>query len=85
MPSFVIVMAVAATLGAPAPGSAPSAFDASTAAAVAVPQVAPTVGSHLYGDLTSCEQAAAGLVAPMGTRFVCLPVEPMTGDMPSAF
>jgi hypothetical protein len=84
MTDFVIVIAAVAALAAPAP--APSATSgAAVAAAAAVPQNTPTVGFHTYGDPASCERATAGLVVPAGARLVCLPVEPFTREMASAY
>jgi hypothetical protein len=86
MTDFVIVIAAAAALATPAPMPAPSATSNSpVAAATVVPQNAPTVGFRTYGDLASCERATSGLVAPAGMRLVCLPVEPIIGEMASAY
>jgi hypothetical protein len=83
MTDFVIVIAAAgAMLGAPAPAPAAAA---PAAAAAAVPSGAPTVGFRTYADAASCEQATAALVAPAGKRLVCVPVEPMIGEMAGAY
>ncbi len=83
MTDFVIVIAAATALAAPlAPGlTAP----APSATASSVPLNAPTVGFRTYADAASCEQATAALVAPAGKRLVCVPVEPMAGEMASAY
>jgi hypothetical protein len=84
MADFIIVIAAAAALA----GSAPAPFAATStapAATASVPLSAPTVGFRTYRDLASCEQAAAALVAPPGSRPVCLPVEPLAGDLVSAY
>jgi hypothetical protein len=84
MADFIIVIAAAAALAGSAP--APSATTSTAPAATAsVPLSAPTVGFRTYRDLASCEQAAAALVAPPGSRPVCLPVEPLAGDLVSAY
>ncbi len=87
MADFVIVIATAAMLAAPAP--APIASSTAPAAhglaAAAVPLNAPTVGFRTYADAASCEQATAALVAPAGTRLVCVPVESHVGEMASAY
>lgn len=81
MADFVIVIAALAGLGGPAPvHDAPAA-----AATAAVPLGAPSVGFRTYPDAVSCEQAAAGQVAPAGKRFVCLPVEREGGDTAKAY
>jgi hypothetical protein len=77
MTDFVIVVATAAMLAAPAP--------AAPGAAPSVPLNAPTVGFRTYADAASCEQATAALVAPAGKRLVCVPVEPMAGEMANAY
>jgi hypothetical protein len=83
MTDFVIVIAAAAALAAPAaPGST---AQAGAAAASSVPLSAPTVGFRTYADAASCEQATATLAAPAGKRFVCVPVEPMAGEMANAY
>ena len=88
MTDFVIVVATAAMLAAPAP-SAPApgapAPGAVSAAISSIPLNAPTVGFRTYSDAASCEQAAAGLTAPRGARLVCVPVEPMVGEMANAY
>lgn len=81
MTDFVIVIATAAMLAAPAPAPVASP----TAAAAAVPLNAPTVGFRTYADAASCEQATAALVAPAGARLVCVPVEAHVGEMASAY
>jgi hypothetical protein len=85
MADFIIVIAAAAALAgsAPAPSAAPAS--AAPAATASVPLSAPTVGFRTYRDLASCEQAAAALVAPPGSRPVCLPVEPLAGDLVTAY
>ena len=77
MTDFVVVVATAAMLAAPAP-AAPDA-------APSVPVDAPTVGFRAHPDAASCEQATAALVAPAGKRLVCVPVEPMAEGMASAY
>ncbi len=83
MTNFVIVTAAATALAAPlAPGlTAP----APSAAVSSVPLNAPTVGFRTYPDAASCEQATTALVAPAGKRLVCGPIEPMVGEMTSAY
>ena len=76
MADFIIVIATAAMLAGPAPAPA--------AAASATRDAAPTAGFRTYPDAVSCEQAAAALVAPPNARLVCLPVEPMAGEMARA-
>ncbi len=86
MADFIIVIVTAAMLAAPTP--APGASTATvpgTAAAVSVPLSAPTVGFRTYPDAASCEQATAVLVAPPNARLVCVPVEPLAGDLTSAY
>ena len=78
MTDFVIVIAAAAAIATPAPAPA-------SLAAEAAPQNAPTVGFRTYADLASCERATIGLVVPAGMRLVCLPVEPIIGEMASAY
>ena len=87
MTDFVIVVATAAMLAGPAPAPSASALAPATASA-ATPSIslnAPTVGFRVYADAASCEQATAALTAPPGARLVCVPVEPMTGEMASAY
>ncbi len=79
MADFIIVIATAAMLA----GSAPAPD--TTAAASATRDAAPTAGFRTYPDAASCEQATAALVAPPNARLVCLPVEPMAGEMASAY
>ncbi len=87
MADFIIVIVTAAMLAAPtpAPTLAPGATVPGTAAAVSVPLSAPTVGFRTYPDAASCEQATAVLVAPPNARLVCVPVEPLAGDLTSAY
>ena len=75
MTDFVIVIAVAAAMATPtaSPSGAPS-----------VPTNAKTVGFKVYADIASCEAATATLTVPPGSRLVCLPVTPSTGEMASA-
>jgi len=83
MADFVIVIAATAALAAPiAPGST---APAGSAVAPSIPLSAPTVGFRTYPDAASCEQAIAVLVAPPNARLVCLPVEPLAGDLTSAY
>ena len=88
MTDFVIVVATAAMLAAPAP-SAPApgapAPGAASAAISSIPLNAPTVGFRVYSDAASCEQASAALTARPGARLVCVPVEPMAGELTSAY
>jgi len=85
MADFVIVIATAAALAAPiAPGSTAPAGPAA-AVAPSVPLSAPTVGFRTYPDAASCEQATAVQVAPPNARLVCVPVEPLAGDLTSAY
>ncbi len=84
MADFVIVAAAAALLAGTPPVPGAPASTPGTVAAPA-PLTAPTAGFRTYPDAASCEQAAANLVAPPGSRFVCLPVEPMAGDMANAY
>ena len=74
MTDFVIVVAALATLGA-----APPAPAADAAARL------PTVGFNTYRSFEACERQATTLVAPQGARLVCLPVEPIEGEMASAY
>ena len=87
MTGFVIVIAAATTMLAtplaPAPDAAASA--APGAAAASIPPNAPTVGFRVYSDAASCEQATAVLTAPPGARLVCVPIEPMVGEMANAY
>ena len=86
MTDFVIVIATAAMLAAPAPApGASAAAIPGTAAAASIPLNAPTVGFRTYPDAASCEQATAVLVAPPNARLVCVPVEPLAGDLTSAY
>ena len=78
MTDFVVVVATAAMLAAPAAPAAPSA-------APSVPPDAPTVGFRTHADAASCEQATAALAAPAGKRLVCVPVEPLAGDLANAY
>jgi uncharacterized caspase-like protein len=86
MTGFVIVIAAAtamlATPLAPAPDAAASA---APGAAASIPPNAPTVGFRVYSDAASCEQATAVLTAPPGARLVCVPIEPMVGEMANAY
>lgn len=75
MTDFVIVIATIAGLAAPVP----------SADAASVPLNAPTMGFRTYADEASCEWAAAALVAPAGTRLVCLPMDRHSGELPSAY
>ena len=84
MADFVVVIATAAMLASPAPlGSAVSVQP--TPGASAVPLNAPTAGFRTYPDAASCEQAAAALVPPPNARLVCVPAEPMAGEMANAY
>ena len=74
MTDFVIVIATAAMLAAPAPAPGAAATAPGTAAAASIPLNAPTVGFRTYSDAASCEQATAAQVAPAGKRLVCLPI-----------
>ena len=87
MTDFVIVVATAAMLAAPAPvpGASAPAPGAAPAAAASVPLNAPTVGFRVYSDAASCEQATAALTAPPNARLVCVPVEPMAGELAGAY
>ena len=86
MTDFVIVIATAAMLGTSAvPGAIAPAAPAPGATASSIPATAPTVGFRTYPDAASCEQATAGLVAPAGARLVCIPVEPLAGELTSAY
>ena len=87
MTDFVIVIATAAMLAAPA-APAPDASAAAPGNAAAKPSVplsASTVGFRTYPDAASCEQATAALVAPPSARLVCVPVEPHAGELSSAY
>ena len=81
MADFIIVIAAMAGLAVQAPASDAAA----SARATAVPLDAPTMGFRTYPDVASCEQAASNLVAPAGRRLVCLPVEPLAGEMSKAY
>ena len=85
MTDFVIVIATAAMLAAPGPAPGATAAAPSAAAAASIPLSAPTVGFRTYPDAASCEQATAAQVAPPGKRLVCVPVEPLAGDLTSAY
>ncbi|MBD0275932.1 MAG: hypothetical protein ICV73_28895 [Acetobacteraceae bacterium] len=87
MADFVIVIAAAVGLAGPAaPGAtAAPATTAPSAAIASAPLSAPTVGFRTYADAASCEQAAGALTAPPGRRLVCVPVEPMVGEMANAY
>jgi hypothetical protein len=82
MTDFVIVIATAAMLAAPMPAPSDTAAGPSTAAS-SIPLNAPTVGFRTYSDTAACEQATIAMVAPLGSRLVCLPVE--SGEMPNAY
>ena len=84
MTDFVIVAAAAAMLAGPIPAPGAPAAALGTAPASAS-LTAPTVGFRTYPDAASCEQATAALVAPAGSRLVCVPVEPMVGEMANAY
>ena len=84
MADFIIVIAAAAAMAGPlVPGSTAPA--GSAAVTPSAPLSAPTVGFRTYPDAASCEQAIAVLVAPANARLVCLPVEPLAGDLTSAY
>ena len=85
MTDFVIVIATAAMLAAPAPAPGAAATAPGTAAAASIPLNAPTVGFRTYSDATSCEQATASQVAPAGKRLVCVPVEASVGELANAY
>jgi hypothetical protein len=86
MTDFVIVAAAAAAmLAAPAAPAPHAATAAPGTAAASAPLHAPTVGFRVYSDAASCEQATAVLTAPRGARLVCVPVEPMIGEMANAY
>jgi hypothetical protein len=85
MTDFVIVIATAAMLAAPAPAPGAAATAPGTAAAASIPLNAPTVGFRTYSDAASCEQAAAAQVAPAGKRLVCVPVESSVGELSNAY
>jgi hypothetical protein len=86
MTDFVIVVAAATAMLATPPAPAPHAATAAPGtAAVTTPLHAPTVGFRVYSDAASCEQATAVLTAPRGTRLICVPVEPMIGEMAGAY
>ncbi len=95
MADFVIVIAAAtamlATPLAPAPNADASAAPGGAASAAPgggaapIPPNAPTVGFRVYSDAASCEQATAVLTAPPGARLVCVPIEPMVGEMANAY
>ena len=85
MTDFVIVVAATAMLAAP-PAPAPNVATAAPGtAAASIPLNAPTVGFRVYSDAASCEEAAAALPARPGGRLVCVPVEPMAGELASAY
>jgi hypothetical protein len=73
---FVIVAVVTSLAAAASGGPAPVA---------AAPATAPAHAFSVYGDVASCEAAAARSVAPPGTRLVCLPAEPFAASAPSAY
>ncbi len=79
MTDFVIVAAASLAAALATPAANPAEVAAS------VPLTAPTVGFHAYPDAASCEQATAAQVAPAGRRLVCVPVEPLAGDMANAY
>lgn len=83
MTEFVIVAAAAAMLAGPMPAPGAAATVPGTAPA-SVALNAPTAGFRTYPDAASCEQGTAALVAPAGVRLICVPVEPMTGEMANA-
>ncbi len=85
MADFVIVIATAAMLAAPAPAPGAAATAPGTAAAASIPLNAPTVGFRTYSDAASCEQATAAQVAPAGKRLVCVPVESSVGELANAY
>ena len=71
MTDFVIVIAAAAGLLAPAAGPAPETAGASAKATTS----APSAAFRTYPDEVSCEQAASGMAASASSRTVCLPIE----------
>ena len=74
MTDFVIVaVAVAAVASASPTGPA------------AAPDRLPTVGFKTYQSIDSCQQAAAQLQPPPGSRLVCLSVELPEGGLVSAY
>ncbi len=75
MTDFVIVAAAAASLAA-SPHLPPQA---------AIPQNAPTIGFHLYGDLNACEAAITQLTPRPGKRYVCVPVEGRDQELTAAY
>ena len=81
---LVIAIAAAAVLAGPKPADgAPAAVLGAApivSSAAPTPPNAPTAGSRIYTDAASCERATAALVAPAGTRFVCIPVEAAAGE-----
>jgi hypothetical protein len=85
MTDFVIVIAAAAMLAAPAPAPGASAAAIPGTAAASIPLNAPTVGFRTYSDAASCEQATAAQVAPAGKRLVCVPVESSVGELSNAY
>jgi hypothetical protein len=63
MTDFVIVVAALASLASAGP-----------ATQAPLPDRQPTIGFSLYHSADDCEEAATTMVAPQGTRLVCLPV-----------
>ena len=76
MADFVIVVVAAALAVPPVPADRSAAN---------VPLSAPTVGFTIYKDAVSCENAANRMTARVGTRLVCVPVEPIALQTAGAF
>jgi hypothetical protein len=71
MTDFVIVIAAAVGMLAPAAGPAPEPAGASAKASAS----AAAAPFRTYPDEVSCEQAASGMAASAGSRAVCLPIQ----------
>ena len=77
MTDFVIIAVAAAALVSPT-----TTVERDGAA---VPMNAPTIGFKVYNGATSCEEAVNRLAAPLGKRFVCVPVGDNDQELATAY
>ena len=77
MTDFVILAVATAALASPA-----TTVERDGAA---MPMNAPTVGFKAYKGATSCEEAVSRLAAPLGKRFVCVPVGDNDQELATAY
>ena len=77
MTDFVILAVATAALASPA-----TTVERDGAA---VPMNAPTVGFKVYKGTPSCEEAVSRLAAPLGKRFVCVPVGDNDQELATAY